>query len=158
MMYVRAVTPNFFKGPARLASWRHLFCYGQAKSAIDGARGLVWAAPKANVFSTCLRVVDGVDENIRLQNMLVFCKRLLFLSTPSATHKHIEKTLPKVSGIHALWHHLLHSFLACLLQAWADRPGLVWASQECNRWRHTWADWPCLLWARWRQGVCPGSD
>ena len=47
-----------------------------------------------NVFSTGLCVVDGVDENNNhLQNVLVFCKQMLFLSTPSTAHKHIEKTL-----------------------------------------------------------------
>ena len=39
-------------------------------------------------------MVDGVDENNNLlQNVPVFCKRLLFLSTPSAAHKQVEKTL-----------------------------------------------------------------
>ena len=47
-----------------------------------------------NVFSTCLCVLDGIDENNnRLQNVLVFCKRVLLLSMPSATHKHVKKRL-----------------------------------------------------------------
>ena len=50
--------------------------------------------PGYNLYTTCLCVVDGVDKNNnRLQKYLVFCNRLLFLSTPTATHKHAEKTL-----------------------------------------------------------------
>ena len=42
----------------------------------------------------------------------------------------------KASGTHT---HLVApsiALLACLLQAFAYQPGLVWASQKCNRWRH----------------------
>ena len=54
----------------------------------------LWVRGMSNVFSACLCVVDGVDENNnRLQKLLVFCKRLLFLSTLSTAHKHVEKTL-----------------------------------------------------------------
>ena len=54
----------------------------------------LWVRGMSNVFSSCLCVVDGVDENNnRLRNVLVFCKRLLFLSTPSTAHKHVQKTL-----------------------------------------------------------------
>ena len=50
-----------------------------------------------NVFSTCLCAADGVDKNNnRMQNTSMFCKRLLFLSTPSTAHKHVEKTLTGV--------------------------------------------------------------
>ena len=52
-----------------------------------------------NVFSTCLCAVDSVDKNNnRLQNTSNFCKRLLFSSTPSTTHKQVEKTLTCVSA------------------------------------------------------------
>ena len=50
-----------------------------------------------NVFSTCLCAADGVDKNNnRLQNTSTFCKRLLFSSTPSTAHKHVEKTLTSI--------------------------------------------------------------
>ena len=46
-----------------------------------------------------------MKTTIRLQNVLVFCKRVLFLSTPSAPRKHGEKTfiswlLQKQTSIH----------------------------------------------------------
>ena len=60
------------------------------------------------------------------------------------THFENQPEKPSLAPSIALWalgasqtHPLVPSFVgwACLLQAWADPPGLIWASLECNRLR-----------------------
>ena len=65
-----------------------------------------------NVFSTCLCVVDDVEENNNcLQNVLVFCKRLLFLSTPSTAHKQLVIRLLVLIFYHTSLSDVDHIFM-----------------------------------------------